>query len=287
MPRIYVVAAALLAAACDVPNGTVASKHPTVILKERPYALDAPPDTTTPSPLLVVLHGQNGSGLEIGQDLELRPFVGTRNFWLAMPDGTFNRAGTSTWNAGTIDLPPYDRIYLAALIDDVTAKHAVDPKRVYVVGYSIGAFMANRLACDISPKVAAIISVAGAVTSVASQCATTSPVSVVALHGDHDDVITYDGGPFVNGVQSAPSAHDTVATWARNNACTGHLVPTGTTLDVDHDVAGNETVIDAYDGCPTGIDVQLWTMRGSGHSPTIGAEFGTRVIDWLYAHPKP
>jgi polyhydroxybutyrate depolymerase len=59
------------------------------------------------------------------------------------------------------------------------------------------------------------------------------------------------------------------------------------TLDVDRDVAGNETAIDAYDGCPKGIDVQLWTMRGSGHSPTVSAEFGTRVIDWLYAHPKP
>jgi polyhydroxybutyrate depolymerase len=285
IPGIFAVA--LLGAACDVPHGTVASKDPAVILKERPYGLDAPPDTTTPSPLLVVLHGQGGSGLEIAQDLDLRPLVATRNFWLAMPDGTFNRAGVATWNAGTVDLPPYDRIYLAALIDEVAAKHAVDPKRVYVVGYSIGAFMAHRLACDVSPKLAAIMSFAGAVTSVASSCATTSPVSVVELHGDHDDVITYDGGPFVNGVQSSPSAHDTVATWARNDACTGHLLSTGVALDLDPDVAGSETAIDAYEGCPRGIDVQLWTMRGSGHSPNLTPGFAARVIDWLYAHPKP
>ena len=256
------------------------------MLKERPYALDAPPDTTTPSPLLVVLHGQGGTGTEIAQDLELRPLVATRNFWLAMPDGTLSRTGT-TWNAGTVDLPPYDRIYLPALIDDVAAKHAIDPKRVYVVGYSIGALMAHRVGCDISPKIDAVMSFAGAVTSVASLCATTSPVSVVELHGDRDDVITYDGGPFVNGVQSAPSAHDTVATWARNNACTGPLRSTGDTLDVDPDVAGSETAIEAYGGCPLGIDVELWTMHGSGHSPNLTPDFGTRVIDWLTAHPKP
>jgi polyhydroxybutyrate depolymerase len=283
---VRIFAVALLAAACDVRQGTVPSKDPAVMLKERPYALDAPPDTTTPAPLLVVLHGQGGTGAEIAGDLELRPLVATRNFWLAMPDGTITRTG-STWNAGTVDLPPYDRAYLAALIDDVAAKHPIDPRRVYVVGYSVGAFMAHRVACDISPKIAAIMSFAGAVTSVASLCKTTSPVSVVELHGDRDDVITYDGGPFVNGVQSAPSAHDTVATWARNNACAGPLHSTGAAFDVDSGVPGSETAIEAYDGCPNGIDVQLWTMHGSGHSPNLTADFGTRVIDWLYALPKP
>ena len=287
MRHMCIAALALLGAACDVRQGTVESKDPAVILKERPYSLDAPEDARTASPLVVVLHGQGGSGQEIGTDLELRPLAAARNFWLAMPDGTFNRAGVSTWNAGTIDLPPYDRIYLAALIDDVAAKHPIDPKRVYVVGYSVGAFMTHRLACDISPKIAAIISLAGAVTSVQSQCATTSPVSVVEVHGDHDDVITYDGGPFVNGVQSSPSAHDTVATWARNDACTGPLLSTGVALDLDRDIAGSETAIDAYGACPKGIEVQLWTLRGSGHSPNLTPDFGTRVIDWLYAHPKP
>ncbi|MFL5387737.1 MAG: alpha/beta hydrolase family esterase [Myxococcales bacterium] len=282
-----IAAVVVLAAACDVREGTLPSKDPVVMLKERPYALDAPPDTTAPLPLLVVLHGQGGRGTEIAQDLDLRPLVATRNFWLAMPDGTNSRSGFSTWNAGTLDLPPYDRAYLAALIDDVAAKHPIDPKRVYVVGYSVGALMAHRVACDISPKVAAVMSFAGAVTSAASLCTTTSRVSVVELHGDRDDVITYDGGPFIGGVQSGPSAHDTVATWARNNACAGRLRSTGATLDIDPAVAGSETGIEAYDGCPTGIDVQLWTMHGSGHSPNLTPDFGTRVIDWLYAHPKP
>jgi polyhydroxybutyrate depolymerase len=282
--RIF--ALALLAAACGIPDATVASKDPAVILKQRPYVLDTPPDTATPSPLLVVLHGQGSTGQQLAIDLGLRPLVASRNFWLAMPDGT-TAGGVATWNAGTVDLPPYDRIYLAAVIDDVATKHAIDPKRVYVVGYSIGAFMAHRLACDISPKVAAVMSFAGAVTSVPSLCKTTSPVSVVELHGDHDTTITYDGGPFVGGVQSGPSAHDTVATWARNDACAGPLASTGVTLDIDPDVAGSETAIDAYGGCPQGIDVQLWTMRGSGHSPNLTPGFNTRVVDWLYTHPKP
>jgi len=286
MKPLRVFAVALLAAACDVPQATIASKDPAVILKQRPYVVDAPPDTATRSPLVVVLHGQGSTGQQIAIDLQLRPLVGPRNFWLAMPDGTTD-SGVSTWNAGIVDLPPYDRIYLAALIDDMAAKHPIDPKRVYVVGYSIGAFMAHRVACDISPKIAAVMSLAGAVTSVASQCTTTSPVSVVELHGDHDTTITYDGSPIINGQKTSPSAHDTVATWARNDACTGQLVSTGTTLDIARDVAGSETVVDAYAGCPPGIDVQLWTIQGGGHSPDLMPDFGTRLVDWLYAHPKP
>ena len=49
-------------------------------------------------------------------------------------------------------------------------------------------------------------------------------VSVVEIHGTSDDVLGYDGD-----VQNTPpdptvpSAHDTVAVWARNDACTGAI----------------------------------------------------------------
>ena len=55
-----------------------------------------------------------------------------------------------------------DVTYFDAMLDDISAKNNVDKKRVFVVGHSNGGFMAHRLACDLSPAVEAIVSLAGA-----------------------------------------------------------------------------------------------------------------------------
>ena len=52
-------------------------------------------------------------------------------------------------------------------------------------------------------------------------------------------------------------------------------------------VAGLDTVIARYTNCPTGGAVELWTIIGGSHGPTISTSFSPSVIDWLLAHPKP
>jgi hypothetical protein len=32
---------------------------------------------------------------------------------------------------------------------------------------------------------------------------------------------------------------------------------------------------------------KLWTMIDGSHVPSLSSEFSPRVIDWLFAHPKP
>jgi len=186
--RKSLVTLALLLCACGSQSG---SPIPSAadLLKSRPYGLKAP-SSAAAAPLVVVLHGYGGSGKEIADDLGLTSLAAAQGFFLAMPDGTVGQNGGAFWNATTIGLPPFDELYLSAVIDDVVQHHPVDPKRVFVVGYSIGAFMAHRLACDLSPKVAAIASLAGAVTVVPSLCAPSVAVSVVEIHGDADQVIT-------------------------------------------------------------------------------------------------
>ena len=44
----------------------------------------------------------------------------------------------------------------------VKKEYEIDPKRVYIIGHSNGAFMAHRLAHDHSGTIAAIVSLAGA-----------------------------------------------------------------------------------------------------------------------------
>jgi polyhydroxybutyrate depolymerase len=278
--------AALIAAALACGGGQQQSGPPTAaqLLKQRPYHLHVAPSysATTAAPLLLGLHGYGSTAPLFESWWQLTPATDAHGMLYVALDGQVDRNGNQAWNAvPNSTLPPYDVAYVRAVIDDVSGKYNVDQKRIYVVGHSEGAFMAHRLACDVSDRIAAIVSYAGQAPLVDSLCHPAVPVSVVEVHGDHDSVILYDGS-------NGPSAHDTVGSWADRDGCTGKLAPTGQTLDIDADIAGAETKVEAYSGCPAGLAVELWTVQGSDHHPNlVEPQWAQTVTTWLLAHPKP
>lgn len=55
-----------------------------------------------------------------------------------------------------------DVLYIKTVIDDLKKRFSIDPKRIFVTGFSNGATMTLRLGVEISDKIAAIAPVAGA-----------------------------------------------------------------------------------------------------------------------------
>ena len=262
------------------------------LVEQRPFKLKVPSgyDAAKPTPLLILLHGYSASGFLQDAYFNLAPVADAKTFLYAYADGTLDKEKKRYWNATDaccdFDKVPVDDVaYVGAIIDDVAAHYNVDAKRVFVVGHSNGGFMAHRLACDIAPRIAAIVSLAGAQWKDATLCKPSEPVSILQVHGDKDDTIHYEGGQTQSAVY--PSAHDTVATWAAKNGCKGALVPDATTLDLDTNVAGNETHEEHYDGCPASGAVELWTLQGSNHVPSFSAAWGPSIYEFLSAHPKP
>ena len=92
----------------------------------------------------------------------------------------------------------------------------MDPKRIYLVGHSNGAFMSHRMACDDAGQIAAIVSLAGATFQDATKCKPSEPVSILDIHGDADDTVLYDGGT-VN--DPYPSEMETLAHWQVYDKC--------------------------------------------------------------------
>jgi polyhydroxybutyrate depolymerase len=86
-----------------------------------------------------------------------------------------------------------DVAFINSVIDDVSGQDAVDPGRVYATGISNGAFMAQRLGCDLADRIVAIAPVAGTLGAGVS-CQPDQPVSVLEMHGTSDPLVPYAGG---------------------------------------------------------------------------------------------
>ena len=142
-----------------------------------------------------------------------------------------------------------------------------------MVGYSQGAHMAHRLACDSADLVSAVVGIAGQL----QDCAPVRPVSALTIHGTEDEAISYTEG--------SPGAVETISTWARADGCTGALEDTGQALDLTT-LAGSETTVQAFTGCPEGIDVELFTMNGVQHGPEWTSALPEVVVGFLEAHPR-
>jgi polyhydroxybutyrate depolymerase len=157
----------------------------------------------------------------------------------------------------------------------------VDSRRVYLIGFSNGAFMSFRMACDHADLIAAIAALNGAMWSDPSKCRPSQPVSVLNIRGSADTVIRNPGGSFAG--FTYPSTDATVKDWVTLDGCGAAPVNSDTPLDLASDVAGAETTVTAYSGCRQDSTVALWTIRDGSHVPRFTADFVPAVLDFLLA----
>ena len=258
----------------------------------RPYGLKVPAgyDASRPAPLVVVLHGYTSNGETQANYFGLPALADEVGFLLATPNGTRDLLTNRFWNATDACCDWFrtgvdDVAYIDAVIDEIAAGHSVDPRRVYVIGHSNGAFMSHRYACDRADRVAAIVTLAGMQWKDQANCRPTSPVSELQVHGRNDGTVRYEGGSMPNGA-SYPGAVETVDDWAKQNGCNGSLATTGRTFDLDSAVNGDETVEEAYSGCPDGTDVWLWTIEGGRHVPAFNGNWAEAIWAFMANHSK-
>jgi polyhydroxybutyrate depolymerase len=270
-----------------------------VVGGDRPVTVQLPPsyDAASPAPLLVYLHGYGGTG-EQGDDYF---GIGTRalhdGFVYAAPDGTLDGDGNRFWNASETccdfdSLGVDDVAYLTTVIDDIEAELTIDPARIALVGWSNGAFMSYRMACERADRLAAIATLAGAMPADPGDCTPSEPVSVAHIHGTADDTIEYAGGTvFGDADRPYPGAEATAKAWAAFDGCDASPAALDARLDLDSTLtaAGDpaETTVQAWSGCDGGTEVQLWTISDGRHDPSVTSAFAESVIRFLTEHPRP
>jgi polyhydroxybutyrate depolymerase len=284
------------AASPAIAPSTQASEVALVVGGDRPVAVRVPSsyDKARPAPLLIVLHGFTGSGSGQETYFGLQHAAEQRGFVTAYPDGTMDSRGDRFWNATdaccNFDRADIDDVaYLDGLISAIQAAVTIDPHRIYFAGHSNGGFMSYRMACAHAERIAAIVSLAGATLAKSADCRPSEPVAVLQIHGTADDTIAFTGGSIEG--KAYPGAEETAATWATYDGCAGVASSVDQRVDVDADLndAGQpaEATVKRWTGCKPGGAIELWTIPGGSHVPTISAAFGPAVLGFLEAHPKP
>jgi len=155
------------------------------------------------------------------------------------------------------------------MLDQLSTQSTVDMSRIYFAGLSDGGFMALRVGCNLSDRVAAIASV-GAAMPKTMICVPSRPVPVVMVNGTSDPVVKYDGGTGKDGRFQTISAEDSAKEWAKLDRC-GEK-PVHSKLP-EHGKGGMQTKVETFDGCQENAQVELYSVKGGGNTWPGGEQY--------------
>lgn len=287
--RFYLKATvlALLAALAILPTGCSGAKAEPRSMAygglTRTYAILVPASYTgeQPAPLVLALHGGNGTARKMEYLTQLDPIAQREGFILVYPEGVDRQ-----WNDGRNarfgrprNLDVDDVGFIAALIDQLTSEFNIDPHRVYATGVSNGAMMCHRLACELAGRFAALAPVIGAMPEpLHATCDPSDPVPMIMFNGTKDRLVPWDGGYVVGRPKwgSVISVPDTVQYWVNHNQCNPNpeVVPMPDTNSYDGTLVYRET----YSGGQSGAEVILYHIEGGGHTWPGGARYQLRFL---------
>ena len=269
---ILALGALALSGACQTVDRPIYEETLVIDARERSYTLYLP-ESVPPgggAALLVGLHGGLSSGSRIGKRYGFDDLAEREGIIAVYPDavGRFWNDGRADAGNPAREAGVDDVRFIIALIDELLLRYAIDPRRVYVAGVSIGGLMAFRLACESAERFAAVAAVTAAMPEAPDyECAPSRPVSLMIVNGTDDGIMPFDGGDIRFAGKTFGrilSTGDTVAFWTGHNGCPGTPEVSAYT---DADPGDGTTVSrETYGPCRGGSEVVLVTVTGGGHS---------------------
>jgi polyhydroxybutyrate depolymerase len=214
--------------------------------------------TTTAPALLIVLHYKGGNAEDMAALTQVQLLVRDFGVWVVLPEAVLGGWNNDPSNDTGVD----DIGYLSRLIDSSISRFGVNKRRIYLAGYSAGGFMALRYACEQPTRVAAVASVAAALSvQQNARCNPAAATPIAMINGTGDSRVRYDTDTV--GMMTVPA---TARRWAQINGC-----PTGPLHSLLPDLAPRDKTrveMDQWKTCGasgTG-EVRLYTIDSGGHT---------------------
>lgn len=253
IPVLLVLVEAVSFHVANRPNGSFMFSG-----RKREYLLYVPRsyDRTTPTPLVISLHGAGMWGAAQKETSQWNRVADQHGFIVVYPSGE-GGGGPRVWHEGGGAGSSRDVRFISALIDTLEARFNIDPRMIYANGLSNGGGMSFALSCTLSDRIAAVGMVGAALLVPFSWCTDERPVPMIAFHGTADAAAPYKGGFSWVTPQRLQSIPAFTASWARRNQCDSRPVESVLAVDVTRR---------EYPNCADDATVVLYTITGGGHT---------------------
>ena len=245
----------------------------------REYRLSVPETAAGVSlPVIVAFHGGGGRYWPFPQQSAWNNLGAI----MAYPLAELLPGNEGEWLLNSGEGRMQDIRFVEALLDDLSARYCVDPKRLYATGYSLGSMFTYELACHLNGRFAAIASYAGSMPLSPQSCVLEDPVAIMHLHGRQDEIIPYASSwdwkdwDVVGAMMDIPSL---VTYWAERHACT---------TESESAVGAASHLV--HDDCEGGVRVEHYAIDGQDHEwpYTIGGvSTHQRIWEFFSAFSKP
>ena len=196
-------------------------------------------------PVVYVMHGLGADGLKMSQYIKMQEYTQGKAI-VVFPD-----AAGGTWDiSGTTDLEFFD-----AMADQVNGAVCTNPSRVYVEGFSLGAYVTNYLGCKRGAKIRGIAAADGGFPGDAAGCA---QIPALIYHKTQDDNEV---------VANGKAARDK---WKTIDGCGDDTAKYGTQACV------------SYNGCKGGTSL-VWCEDGNvtAYAHDLDAAYRTPIWEWM------
>lgn len=260
----------------------------------RMYKVHVPPAYTKhkPIPVILAFHGGGGNAERSVDWFQLNSKADAEGFMVVYPEGTGKEVAGQvfgSWNAGECCPPAVvnnvdDVGFVSKMLDKLGKDFRIDKNRIFATGFSNGALICYRLACELSERIAAIA--VGGAHDAFKQCNPSRHVPVLHFHGTNDNCGMYNGGTcggcfadYLNNVGlpadrnaslwQCRSVPEYINEWRVRNGCSdpGSIMYQ----------KGTATCV-SYSQCAENAEVVLCTLEGSGHQ-WPGGGYGNKMCD--------
>ena len=167
--------------------------------ERRTYHLYTPARTQAAPPLVVVLHGGGGNGLQLMRYTRHRfnRLAEQEGFLVVYPD-----AADRMWDFGegkvSQSLPTRhnDLKFLTRMIDEISRGSGIDRRRIFATGISRGGQASYFLGCKRPDLIRAIAPMTMPLPDfLADDCSRSAPMPILLMNGTKDPIVPYHGGP--------------------------------------------------------------------------------------------
>jgi len=225
------------------------------------------------APLMIAWHGLNDNCLNFGHAIGMQNYSDANGFLYVYPCGWIGLIGVG-WNAGTCCVGNVDDVGFArAIVTYMQSNFNVDSKHVWTIGFSNGAFMSERLACEASDVFSAAVSTSGVVclkpgngkglaACNSSFIAAGRTISFLGIHGNADPLVPWNGDALLG----FPPILENFYNWVSLHGC-----KTGPTQTLNKGPYTNQQFSD----CNNNVKLELVKNDGGGHEWPEDSNFDT------------